>query len=61
MYLLKRRLTCRSSVHSVKVESDQTLAARLWRAAQDAKGPVTTHIHVEGIIQVLFNLVHRYT
>ena len=37
-------------VKSVKEESDQASAARLWRAAAGAKSLGITHVHVERIL-----------
>ena len=44
------RLTSRYSVNSVKMESDQASAARLWRAARGAERLGTTHELVKRIL-----------
>jgi hypothetical protein len=43
--LLNVRLISRLLVKSVKVESDQALAARLWRAARGAGRLGITHVY----------------
>ena len=42
-------------VKSVKEESDQVSAARLWCTAQGAERLGTTHVRVKQIVQVLFD------
>lgn len=58
MFWLKRRLASKLSVNSVKVESDQASAARLWRAARGAERLGITHIYVEKILYVLHSFVY---
>jgi hypothetical protein len=45
--LLNVRLISRLLVKSVKVESDQALAARLWRAARGAGRLGTTYVYAK--------------
>jgi hypothetical protein len=45
--LLNVRLISRLLVRSVREESDQALAARLWRAARSAGRLGTTHVHAK--------------
>ena len=54
--MLNGRLRSRLLVKSVKEESDQVTAARLWRAAQGAERLDTTHVRAKKIVQVLLNL-----
>jgi hypothetical protein len=42
-------------VNSVKVESDQASAARLWRAARGAGRLGTTHVRAKKILKILLN------
>jgi hypothetical protein len=45
--LLNVRLISSLLVRSVREESDQALAARLWRAAGDAGGLGLTHVYAK--------------
>jgi hypothetical protein len=47
MYLLNIRLISSSLVRSVREESNQALAVRLWRAARGAGRLGTTYGHVK--------------
>jgi hypothetical protein len=58
IYSLNVRLSSRLLMKSVKEESDQALAARLWRAARGAERLATTHVRVKRILQVLLNLLY---
>ena len=48
--MLNVRLISRLLARSVREESDQALAARLWRAARGAERLDTTHVHVRKIL-----------
>ncbi len=56
--MLNVRLISRLLVRSVKVESNQALAARLWRAVAGAESLGTTHVRVKRILYVLLNLLY---
>ena len=45
--MLNKTLSSKLLVSSVKVESDQASAARLWRAAHCAESQVITHAHAK--------------
>ena len=48
--MLNVRLISSLLVRSVREESDQALAARLWRAARGAGRLGTTHVHARKIL-----------
>ena len=48
--MLNVRLTSSLLVRSIREESDQASAARLWRAARGAERLGTTHVHARKIL-----------
>jgi hypothetical protein len=50
IYSLNKRLSARLLVNSVKIESNQVSADRLWRAARGAERLGTTHARVKKIL-----------
>jgi hypothetical protein len=48
------------SVNSVKVESNQAAAARLWRTARSAERLDTNRVRVRKILEILLNLPYQF-
>jgi hypothetical protein len=57
IYSLNERLSIRLLMNSVKMESDQVSASRLWRAARGAGRLGTTYLRVKRLLQILLNLL----
>ena len=53
--MLNVRLISRLRVRSVKEESNQASAARLWRAARGAGRLATTLVHARKILKILLS------
>jgi hypothetical protein len=60
IYSLNVRLISRLLMKSVKEESDQALAARLWRAARGAGRLATTHVRAKRILKILLSLFYQF-